>query len=239
MLLVLMYHRINDRDIFQSYIKYISENHPVVIPGDALPSGKLSICMTFDDAYFDFYHFVFPLLQKENIRAVLGVPAKYIINKTSIDIETRLNVPYDEAMKNDIYLKKAPFCTWQELNEMVQSGLVKIASHSQNHLNLTIESLDLRDEIAGSKKTIERKLSLEVDTFIYPYGKVDNKVHSIASGHYKYLMRIGSALNRDWHNSNNMIYRVNGDELMNEKRLGKSALFKYFLKYLSNTVRGK
>lgn len=239
MLLVLMYHRINDAGIFQSYIKYISENYPVVIPGDALPSGKLSICLTFDDAYFDFYHFVFPVLQKENIRAVVGVPVKYIIEKTSISKDMRLNVPYDDAMKNDIHLKKAPFCTWQELNEMVQSGLVKIASHSQNHLNLTIEGLDLRDEIAGSKKIIEQKLSLKVDTFIYPYGKVDNNVHSFASGHYKYLMRIGSALNKDWHNSNNMIYRVNGDDLMNEKGIRKSVLCKYFLKYISNIIRKK
>lgn len=239
MLLVLMYHRINYAGIFQSYIKYISENHPVVIPGDALPSGRLSICLTFDDAYFDFYHIVFPILLKFKIKAVLGVPAKYIIDKTSIDIETRLNVLYDDAMKNDIYLKKAPFCTWQELKEMVDSGLVKIASHSQNHLNLTVDGLDLRDEFAGSKKNIEQKLSQKVDTFIYPYGKVDKKVHVIASGHYKYLMRIGSALNKDWHNSNNMIYRINGDDLMNKKGLRKSALCKYFLKYLSNTIRGK
>ncbi len=239
MLLVLMYHRIIEPVIFQSYIKHISENHPIVIPGDSLPVGKLSICLTFDDAYFDFYHFVFPLLQKKNIRAVVGVPVKYIIDKTSINVETRLTVPYDEAMKNDIYLKKTPFCTWQELKEIAESGFVKVASHSSSHLNMTIDNIDLEDEIAGSKNTIEQKLSQKIDTFIYPYGKVNKNVHSLASMHYKYLMRIGSALNRDWHNSNNMIYRVNGDNLMNEKRLRKLDLYKYYLKYLSNTIRGK
>lgn len=239
MLLVLMYHRIVDTITFQSYIKYISENYPIVIPGDALPSGRLSICLTFDDAYFDFYHFVFPLLQKENIRAVVGVPVRYIIDKTSIDIETRLKVPYDEAMKNNIYSKKAPFCTWQELKKMTESGFVKVASHSSSHLSMTKDSLDLEDEITGSKNAIEQKLSQKIDTFIYPYGKVNKKVHSLASMHYQYLMRIGSALNKDWHNSNNMIYRINGDDLMKEKRLRKLDIYKYYLKYLSNTIRGK
>jgi hypothetical protein len=64
MLLVLMYHRIKNADVFRSFARYISQNHPVVIPGDALPPGKLSICHTFDDAYYDFYHFVYNTPQK-------------------------------------------------------------------------------------------------------------------------------------------------------------------------------
>ncbi len=239
MLLVLMYHSIKEIDIFQSYIKYISKKYPIVIPGDILPSSQLSICLTFDDAYFDFYHYVYPLIQEENIRAVVGVPVKYILDETSIDIKTRLNVPYDEAMKNDTYIKKAPFCTWKELKEMVNSGSVKVASHSTNHLNMTLTGVDLDNELVASKKFIQQKLSQEINTFVYPYGKVNRKVHYEASMHYKYLMRIGSALNKDWHNSNNMIYRVNGDSFMKDKGPKKLSFFKYYLKYLSNTIRRK
>jgi peptidoglycan/xylan/chitin deacetylase (PgdA/CDA1 family) len=138
-----------------------------------------------------------------------------------------------------MYIKKESFCTWQEIKEMAQSGLVKIASHSLSHQDLTIEGTDLEDEVLGSKKIIQQRLSQEVDTFIYPYGRVNRKVHSVAKRYYKYLMRIGSALNKDWHNSNNMIYRVNGDHLINKKSLNRVALFKYYLKYLLNTIRGK
>jgi peptidoglycan/xylan/chitin deacetylase (PgdA/CDA1 family) len=234
-----MYHRINNADVFRSFAGYISQNHPVVIPGDTLPPGKLSICLTFDDAYFDFYHFVFPLLKKENLKAVVGVPVKYILEKTFIGKDIRLNVPYDEAMTDHASIKKAPFCTWQEIREMAGSGFVTIASHSYSHANLIQDGVDLEEEIIESKKIIEHNISLEINTFIYPYGKVNGKTHSIASKHYKYLMRIGSALNRDWHNSNNMLYRLNGDELINGKGIGKFHLFKYFLKYISNTIRGK
>lgn len=239
MLLVLMSHRISNVEMFHAHMGYISQNYPVLIPDDALPPGKLSICLTFDDAYFDFYHKVFPVLSKLQIKAVVGVPAKYIIEKTSVKSEIRLNVPYDETMKDDVFYEKAPFCTWQELREMADSGLVKVASHSNSHVNLINNNVDLTDEIVQSKQIIEQRLSQKIDTFIYPFGKVNRKVHHFASGHYKYLMRIGSALNRDWHNSNNMIYRVNGDNLIDRKGFGKKNLFKYFLKYISNTIRGK
>ena len=239
MLLVLMYHRVNNTDTFHSFIRYISQNYPVVLPGDTLSQGKLSICLTFDDAYFDFYHFVFPLLKRENLKAVVGVPVKYILEKTSIGKDIRLNVPYDEAMTVYASIKKAPFCTWQEIREMAGSGLIRVASHSKSHANLIQNGVDLEQEIVESKKTIEQNISMEVDTFIYPYGKVDKNIHSMAVRHYKYLMRIGSALNKNWHNSNNMLYRINGDDLVNEKCLRAIHLFKYFLKYLSNTIRGK
>ncbi len=234
-----MYHRISDVEMFNTHIGYISQNYPVVIPGDALPQGKLSVCLTFDDAYFDSYHSVFPILEKLQIRAVIGVPARFIMEDTSVDKKIRLNVPYDDAMKSNVFIEKAPFCTWQELKEMADSGLVRVASHSNSHMNLIRGNVDLTDEIVLSKQIIEQRLSQEIDTFIYPFGKVDRRVHHFASGHYKYLMRIGSALNKDWHNSNNMIYRVNGDNLMGRKGFGKINILKYFLKYISNTIRRK
>ncbi len=239
MLLVLMYHRISNFNIFHEYIRYISQSYPVVIPGDDLPDGKLSICLTFDDGYFDFYHKVFPILSELQIKAVVGVSARYIIEKAYVKSEIRLNVPYDETMKDDIFYEKAPFCTWQELKEMADSGIVKVASHSYSHANLIKNNVDLTDEIVQSKQIIEQRLSQKIDTFIYPFGEVDKRAHKFTSGHYKYLMRIGSALNKDWHNSNNMIYRVNGDDLIDRKDFGKINLFKYFLKYISNTIRGK
>ena len=240
MLLVLMYHRISKPDIFYSHLKWLAQNYPVVLPGDALFSNKISICLSFDDAYYDFYHFVFPVLTQLNIRAIVGVPVKYIIEKTSLDSSIRLSVPYDEAMADNAYLAKVPFCTWKELKEMAESGLVKIASHSYSHVNLTDEKADLTNEIAASKEIIESRLSHRVDTFIYPYGKTNKKVHSFASNHYKYIMRIGSALNKNWHNSEGMIYRVNADEIISSRNpLNSLYYFKLYLKYISNTLRRK
>lgn len=246
MLLVLLYHRINAAeysnglDIFSAHLKFLAERYPVVLPGDPLPPGKMSVCLTFDDAYLDFYQYVFPLLCELKIRALLGVPVKYIIESTALDPGTRLSVPYDEAMATEVYAKKAPFCTWNEISKMVASGFVEVASHSYSHRDLTDLGVDLEKEIVGSKTLLEEKLPQKVTTFIYPFGKVNKKIHSFVTRHYSYAMRIGSALNRDWHNSHGLIYRVHGDHLPNPTQpLKKINLPGYLFKYIINTIRGK
>lgn len=246
MLLVLLYHRINAikcsnrLDMFQPHIKFIAEHYPVVLPGDPLPSGKTAVCLTFDDAYFDFYHYVFPLLCELKIRALLGVPVKYIMERTTLDSNTRLSVPYDEAMVNDVFQRKVPFCTWNEISEMVDSGFVEVASHSYSHKNLTDQNVDLSEEIVRSKTILEENSSQKITTFVYPFGKINKKVHSLVTKHYLYAMRIGSALNKDWYNSHKLIYRVSVDCLPNPiQPLKITSLFKYSLKYFINTIRRK
>ncbi|MBM4140569.1 MAG: polysaccharide deacetylase family protein [Nitrospira sp.] len=246
MLLVLLYHRINAveysnrLDIFLAHVKFIADHYPVVLPGDTLPSGKTAVCLTFDDAYFDFYHYVFPLLCELKIRALLGVPVKYIVESTTLDSISRLSIPYDEAMANEVSVKKVPFCTWDEISQMVASGFVEVASHSYSHRNLTDQDVDLREEIVRSKAILEENLPQRITTFVYPFGKVNKKVHSFVTRHYLYAMRIGSALNKDWYNSHGLIYRVNGDCLTNPLQpLKKINLSKYLFKYVMNTIRGR
>jgi peptidoglycan/xylan/chitin deacetylase (PgdA/CDA1 family) len=246
MLLVLLYHRINGAkhsnrlDIFSAHLRFLAERYPIVLPGDPLPPGKTAVCLTFDDAYFDFYHYVFPLLSELKIRALLGVPVKYIVESTTLDSSMRLSVPYDEAMANGVYAKKVPFCTWDEILKMAASGFVGIASHSYSHRNLTDQDADLEEEIVGSKALLEERLSQKVTTFVYPFGKMNMKVHSLVTRHYSYAMRIGSALNKDWNNSQRLIYRVNGDQLSNPLQpLKKINLSRYLFKYVMNTIRGK
>lgn len=226
--------------MFQSHIRFLSENYPVALPGDPLTAGKITVCLTFDDAYFDFYHYVFPLLCELKIKALLAVPVKYIIERTTVDDSSRLQVPYDEAMNEGVYQEKAPFCTWTELTQMAESGYVEIASHSYSHGVLTDSNADLEDEIVRSKALLEKMLQREVTTFVYPYGKVNREAHLLASRHYRFTMRIGSALNKDWDNGRRMIYRVNADRLPEPMYpLRMRNLLKYFLKYFSNTVRGR
>jgi peptidoglycan/xylan/chitin deacetylase (PgdA/CDA1 family) len=245
-ILALLYHRINggqysnSLQMFRSHIGHLARNFPIVIPGDPLLPGKMAVCLTFDDAYFDFYHYVYPLLSELKIRALLSVSPKYIIGSADVDPSIRLQVPQELAAGEGVYQEKVPFCTWAELTEMVESGCVEVASHSYSHRVLTERDADLPAEIAGSKDILEGRLRRAVTTFVYPYGKVDKKVHRIALQHYRYTMRIGSAMNRDWDNAHRMIYRVNADMLPEPLYpLRKRNLAKYFLKYLSNTVRGR
>ena len=216
MLLTLLFHRTLRRKeryasspfLMEKNLQYLKQ-FPSLFPGEKHSLHKMQVCITFDDAYFDFYHYVFPLLKKYQIKAVLGVPCKYILDDTSCSLETRLSVKQQDALLE--YEKSAPFCTWQEIQEMERSGLVEIASHSYSHPNLLSKNVEWGREIIGSKKFLEEKLAKEVNTFIYPMGKFNRNLHRIVAHYYKYVMRIGSSLNVSWKNSARIHYRIPAD----------------------------
>lgn len=246
MILTFLYHCIekekysNKIDIINEQFSYFSKKYNIVVPGDKLSFLKKNICLTFDDGYFDFYHYIFPILKKFNIKALLAIPVKFILDDTKIAPETRLAVSYSQAMKKNIYLEKAPFCTWKEIEEMSNTGLVKIANHSYTHKNLLEDDADFEKEILLSKEILEKRLKKEIDTFVYPLGKFNSKVHNFTKNHYKYIIRIGSSFNLGWKNINNLIYRVISDNL---KRKDEHLVYKKYLSYvwfyLLNTFRGR
>jgi len=243
MLLTFSYHRINSdkysntQKILQDHLTHIAKNYKVVLPCDKLNPFKLNICLSFDDAFYDFYKYVFPLLKKLKIKAILAVPIKYILPSTLLTDDVRLNVSYKDAMKDDVYISKAPFCTWQEIKEMADSKLVEIASHSYNHVNL-INSNNLDLEIIKSKEILEEKLKTEVSTFVYPMGKFNEKINKKVKLHYKYAMRLGSAINFSWQNMSSITYRIISDNLKTKnENLKLKNYISYFWFFFLNTFR--
>ncbi|MDP3291874.1 MAG: polysaccharide deacetylase family protein [Sulfuricurvum sp.] len=216
---VIMYHHINSDDLplsnsdtmMGAHLAYISEHFTTLFPGDPITSD--SICLTFDDAYYDFYHYVFPLLKKYKLKALLAVPSAYILEDTDIPPERRLSLKHHEIYKADNYKTYAPFCTYMELREMIQSGHVVVASHSMNHLNLSEKGADLENEIFSSKVALEENLGVRVESFVLPYGKYNNAVVALAREHYPYVFRIGNAFNSSWEGIGGLLYRIKGDAL--------------------------
>ena len=68
------------------------------------------VMITFDDAYESFYEYAFPILQQRNCKAVLGVVGRYA----------------DEYTASEDHHINYSYCTWTQLDEMVQSGLVEL-----------------------------------------------------------------------------------------------------------------
>jgi len=227
MLTVVMYHHINSDDLplsnsdrmMEEHLALISKRFTTLFPGDPIVSN--SICLTFDDAYFDFYHYVFPLLKKYNLKALLAVPSSYILNDTDVAPEGRLSLKHHEIYVGDNYKTYAPFCTYTELREMVKSDHVRVASHGVNHLNLNDEGVDLEEEIFGSKVALEENLGFRVDSFVLPYGKYNDAAVALAHEHYSYLFRIGNALNPSWEGIGGLVYRIKGDGLKTSDELFK------------------
>lgn len=73
-----------------------------------------AILFTFDDAYVSFYEYVYPALKLYNYPAVLSVVTSWIEGRTP-----------------GIY-KQKKFMTWEQIKEVADSGLVTIASHSED-----------------------------------------------------------------------------------------------------------
>ncbi|MHC1725509.1 MAG: polysaccharide deacetylase family protein [Syntrophobacteraceae bacterium] len=244
MLLILAYHRAvkgrygNPLPVLRAHFEYIHDRFPVVVPGEALCPHRLNLCLTFDDAFVDFYSHVFPMLREFSLRAVLAVPTAFILESSGLALEERLSVSHEDAMQGDVFREKAPFCTWQELGEMATSGLVHIASHSHSHCNMINPATDLELEIRHSKAILGKNLNAEVTTFVYPYGKVNGVAHHAVRKHYPYAMRLGSALNWDWTPSDQPLCRVPSDETPDIKRfLQWNRLLSYRLKWVANGVR--
>lgn len=244
MLIALMYHRVintllaaEGNQAFVNHLSMIAQQFRVVAPGDELIRNKINVCLTFDDAYFDFYHYVFPLLQKFNIKAVLGIPVGLILEDTNVSAELRLQAPYLNS--GGAVQTQATLCTWHEIREMVTSGLVIPACHGLTHQKITHQNLE--QEVIYAGQLLQKKLQIEIDTFVYPYGKMTHSINQIVNKHYRYTMRIGSALNYNWTNLHNVIYRVNADEFWpQEKPVGTLSSQLYLgARFLSNIVRFK
>lgn len=246
MMLAFLYHRVgsgkyaNSPEMLERHFAYLRESCRIVLPGEKLAPFCLNVCLTFDDATYDFYHYAYPLLKRFGFRALLAVPAGYILESTDVSPSLRLSVSYSLAMKDNIFRTHAPFCTWTEIKEMVQSGLVSIASHSLTHQHLLTEGLDLDHEIAGSKVLLEAKLQTTVNTFVYPLGKFNRSIHQKVKHHYPFAMRIGSAWNRSWQNTNGIIYRVISDNLTRpNEHLQPRRILTFTWFHLINTLRGR
>ncbi len=199
-----MYHRIGPKGkyatptpLFEEHLAYLRD-HPIVLPGESFSCRSISYCITFDDAFYDFYHVVYPLLQQYRIRALLAVPTGYIVEDTQNTPEERLRIPYHLAMQEGIFEKHVPFCTWKELQEMSNSQYVSIASHSHWHSNLTFPFVKRHKEIVESKMLLESKLQQSVDSFVYPFGRWNPEVDREVASHYTYRFRIGEGINFSW-----------------------------------------
>lgn len=242
MILCLLYHRtlgiarsVTPLGLLEAQFSYISSRYETVFPGDK-PSSKLQICLTFDDGYVDFYFSIFPLLKKYKLKALLAPITSYIPDKVERNFSERLSAlsKFESPIKGDF--SQDLYCSWDELKEMHDSSLVKIACHSHTHPK-RISSNSFDAEVVYSKRMIEDKIGCRVDSFIFPYGTLDSELFPEFQNHFSYLFRIGGALNWHWNQKNHLYYRISCDEISNHLApFQASSLLKYSAKRCFSSI---
>lgn len=192
---IIMYHQVKNnrlgKDVispqeFESDLKYLSEHHYNTITMTELidyvyKDAKLPpdpIIISFDDGYLSTYKYVFPLLKKYNMKIVLS-----IVGKSTDDFSRvrDININYSHL-------------TWDNLNEMKQSGLVEIQDHSYNmhkvnngrygcgqKYNEPIASYEkiITEDVTKFQERLKEMVDCTANTFTYPYGKFNDHSEDI------------------------------------------------------------
>jgi hypothetical protein len=238
-LLVLMYHRAragahgNAPEMLDAHFALVAKYYQNVLPGEDLASGRLNVCLTFDDAYFDFYARVFPLLKKHGLRAVLAVAPLFVRETIEAPIGERMGLSVDEAFAQPA---RGGFCTWGELCEMVRSGRVQIAAHGYSHCRLDKADTDLTGEIEVPQRMLADRLGAPVESFAFPYGRYSAPALRRTRARYRHVFRIGGASNASW--SRRLLYRVDADRMeAPESPFAPARLMRYRARYFWNRLR--
>lgn len=145
---------------FEDHLKTLdSLGYSYLFADEFQPTDSPSVILTFDDGYSDNYTDMFPILKKYNAKATIFMVAG------SIDCKGYL--------------------TSEQIKEMADSGLVRFASHTYSHQNLTsMSEKTIREEFESSKQILAELTGYETNAICYPAGNVNEEVALIAEEYF-------------------------------------------------------
>lgn len=95
---------------------------------------------------------------------------------------------------------------WDQVQEMLDSGLVDFGSHTRTHQRLSrdVDERTLRDQIIDSKSALEARTGRSIDLFCYPNGDVAPAAYDMVRAVYR-----GACSTRyGWHSATNDPYMI-------------------------------
>lgn len=106
-------------------------------------------------------------LDAESVDQIIGACKSARTDKEMLAALASVKVPAPEETAD-----AGSLMTWNEIQEMAGTGLIRFGSHSRHHTRLSPElpMTELRDEIQGSWQVINQKLPEAPRTFCFPNG---------------------------------------------------------------------
>ena len=157
--------------VFAEHLKYLHDNGYTVIPlqqlvdyerGKAPAPVAKSVVITIDDGHHSVYEQALPLIKQYRMPVTLFI--------------------YPSAISNS----HAPYAmTWEQLHELVDTGLFNIQSHTYWHPNFKIEKKRLAPaeydkfvvtQLKKSKAVLEKRFGGDIDVLAWPFGIYDDNL---------------------------------------------------------------
>ena len=124
-------------------------------------SSEKLVALTFDDGYQNFLQNALPSLQTFGFKATIYLLSG-LIGKSNI---------WDHASG----ISPNRLLDEEEVRLCIRHGM-QLGCHSHSHQSLNAEEVDLASEITVSKRLLEEKFQVDVDSFCYPYGHFSQNV---------------------------------------------------------------
>lgn len=120
------------------------------------PNSQPNIFLTFDDGFRDVFAHALPVLAAQGYRAILFLVSD-LIGKTN----------EWQQRAGDVV---EPLMDAAQIREWLAAGM-EIGAHTRTHPRLTrLSPVEAREEIVGSRKSLEDRFGVAVEHFCYPYG---------------------------------------------------------------------
>lgn len=121
-----------------------------------------SFVITMDDGWEGVYRYAFPVLKE------FGFPFTVYLYKNYVNVGGRS-------------------MSWAQIQEMIDSGLCEVGSHSVSHGSMTAKKgrsedeyqLFLLNEFKDSKEFLEKNLGLPCTSYAYPYGNYNTMIRDL------------------------------------------------------------
>lgn len=189
---------------FEEDLKYLQKNgYQTVVVQDLIdyvekgtPLPEKPIMLTFDDGYYNNYCYAYPLLEQYDAKIVISPIGRYT----------------DEYSQVEDVHPNYSHITWDNINEMIDSGRVEIQNHSYNmhscngkrigtkrmkgESDLDYETVFTQD-LTKAQERIFEMTSWTPTCFAYPFGAIsDGTLEMLKSMGFQSSMTCESHINR-------------------------------------------